>query len=275
MNSPVPLFEADDGAVFGKEEFVAALRGVGVHSGDTCFVHTDIRVFGRPKTTDWPLLLGNLEEALIESVGAEGTLIVPTFSYSFCKNETFDVEVTPGTVGVLNEHFRKRQDVRRSNHPIFSVAVWGNKRDKLRQVGDDSFGEDSIFGSLRQDRGKIVFLGASFQACTFVHYVEQAHGVPYRYMKSFFGTVIENGCARDTQCTYLVRYLDANVVLDLARLERSLLADGLMRRILLGEGQVLIVSALDLFDRAYSMLDGDIFSLLREPPRLPNQHERS
>jgi len=263
-----PLFEANDGTIFGKEEFVTALREVGVRHGDKCFVHCDIRVFGWPKTTDWPLLLGSLEEALIEAVGADGTLILPTFSYSFCKHETFDVAMTPGTVGVLNEHFRKRLDVRRSNHPIFSVAVWGNTRDMLVQVGDDSFSEDSVFGSLYRDRGKIVFLGADFGSCTFIHFVEQCHGVPYRYMKTFAGTVIENGIRHARQCTFFVRYLDANVVLDLSRLKTELLANGAMKTASVNGGPILAVDADALFRKAWEMLDADTFSLLREPPCL-------
>jgi aminoglycoside 3-N-acetyltransferase len=244
---------------------VTGLRHAGVVPGDVCFLHTDIRVFGRLKTTDITLLLNSLEEALIDAVGPQGTLVLPAFTYSFCNNETFDVQQSPTKMGVLNEHFRQRADVARTSHGIFSVAVWGSKQAELAVVDDDSFGADSIFGLLHRHGGKIVFFGTPMLT-TYIHYVEQSHGVPYRYYKTFSGVVIDRGVRTNRQCRFYVRRLDLNVATDLARLEHAMRAEGLVKSARIGDGEILVVSADDLYRRAWQMLDEDIYSLLKEPP---------
>ncbi len=248
--------------------FARHLKPLGYGLVTFCLVHTDVRTFGRAKT-DGATLLKSLAETLIDAVGPAGTLVVPTFSYSFCKNEVFDVQHTPATVGVLNEYFRGWPRVKRTSHPIFSVAVWGEKRLQLLAVGDDCFGQDSIFALVHRLGGKIVFFGCGIEACTFIHYVEQSHGIPYRYFKTFSGTVVDETESRERRCTYFVRYLDASVVLDLGRLNEALMDDGAMKGASVGDGRIFAVDADVLYRRAWGMLDADIFSLLREPPVLP------
>lgn len=43
---------------------------------------------------------------MLDIIGKNGTLIMPVFSYSFCKNEIYDKLYSKGKVGVLNEFFR-------------------------------------------------------------------------------------------------------------------------------------------------------------------------
>ena len=39
----------------------------------------------------------------------KGTIIIPTFSYSFTKKETFDPTNTKSEVGIFSEIFRKKK----------------------------------------------------------------------------------------------------------------------------------------------------------------------
>ena len=182
---PAPaLFQCGD-AVLVQQDFADALAAAGLRRGDTCFVHSGIRHFGSPKKLNRQRLLEAMATVFTEAVGPEGTLVFPTFTYSYCDGQIFDVDCTPTKMGVLNEYFRTRADVQRSTHPLFSVAAWGKHRDRFTSVGDDSFAANSVFGRLHDLRGKLVFFGVPFEVCTFVHYIEQAFGVPYRYLKEF------------------------------------------------------------------------------------------
>ena len=92
ISSFQPLYKANGKEVFSSD-VIAALEKVGIKNGDTIFVHSDVSVFGKlafPLGRE--LLLGALVEVLKRAVGREGTLIMPTFTYSFCKGEIYDID---------------------------------------------------------------------------------------------------------------------------------------------------------------------------------------
>jgi aminoglycoside 3-N-acetyltransferase len=212
------------------------------------------------------LLLNSLVEALKEGVGQTGTLVFPSFSYSFCKGKIFDVQKTKSTVGVLSEFFRKLPETSRTKHPIFSCSVTGKNSESYLNVGKDSFDEESIFGRLHKNKGKLLFLGAPFQSCTYIHYVEQMHGIPYRFLKTFSGEIKDQDESWPDECTFFVRYLDKNVVLKTDRLERYLLENGYMKEASLGNGRLLLIDADTLFKEGCKLLDEDIYYFLAEKP---------
>lgn len=256
------LYELDDGNL-SRSDFLNTLAKVGIKAGDVVFVHSDISSFGRMAAGSNNHLADAIIEVFEEAVGDDGLIIMPTFSYSFCRNEIYDPSATPSTVGILTEAFRQRPGVVRTVHPIFSVAVWGkDKYSFVEDLGKDSFDRQSVFGKLHRRDGKILFFGADFQTCTFLHYIEQAHGVPYRYMKSFHGTIRDSGKEHEDSYTYLVRSMDGNVETDTARLEEYLLGRNLMREVALGGGRILMIKAEVLFNNVNRLLDEDIRYLL-------------
>ena len=260
-----PLYKYKDKKIY-QADFVGALEKVGINKGDTIFVHSDVAVFGKPCTFDWNFLLGSLTNAIKETVGKNGIIIMPAFSYSFCNNEDFDVENTKSIVGVLTEYFWKQLGVSRTTHPIFSVGIWGKNKERFLNVGKDCFDDNSIFGKFHRANGKIVFFGAPFQSLTFLHYIEQKHGIPYRYIKTFKGKIKKGNKIYDDECTYLVRYLDKNVVTDLSRLEKHLLNKGLMKEVKIGAGKILMIKADVLFKEGCKLLDKNIYFFLKEKP---------
>ncbi len=262
-DSNTPLYEHNS-QLKNKNCFIKALKELGVHNGDLLFVHSDISVFGKLATKDKEKLLKALTESITETVSDEGTVIMPAFSYSFTKNEPFDLGKTRSTVGILTEYFRNRSDVVRTKHPIFSVAIWGKLQEQLFNTGKDSFGEDSIFEKLHENKGKLIFFGAPFQSCTYLHYIEQAYGVPYRYIKTFKGTIIDGDEEYEDECTFFVRDLDKNVQLDTTRLEKHLLDSGLMKCTKVGGGNIMVIDAGALYDEGFKLLKKDLFFFLKE-----------
>ena len=136
-------------------------------------------------------------------------------------------------------------------------------------IDKDSFGKDSIFGKLHSNNGKLLFLGAPFLSCTFLHYIEQDYGVTYRYMKTFKGKIKAGGSVYEDACTFFVRRLDKHITLDTTRLEKYLLDKGVMKEVRVGYGRILLVEADALFKEGKKLLDEDINFFLGE------QNERS
>jgi aminoglycoside 3-N-acetyltransferase len=213
------------------EQITHTLAGLGVKPHDTLFVHSDLRrcltMAGRSREEKLDTIVRGIGDAV-----PAGTLILPTFTYSLCEGEEFDVERSPSTVGALTEHFRLLPGVRRTMDPIFSVAVRGELPDgwerRLFSVGDsDCFGAESVFAYLLECRAKLLFFGVGFESCTFVYHVEQRLGVPYRYFKDFRGLVRTDSEAVPVTARYFVRDLDGDVENDFRPLARALVEGGL------------------------------------------------
>ena len=93
----------------------------------------------------------------------------------------------------------------------------------------DGFGWDSPWGRLHRIGARLCTLGLSRHdefGMTFVHYVEQLHGVPYQYNKVYTAPVFENGRRIEGVFTMNVRYLDYGVEYDTLRVKREVLSHG-------------------------------------------------
>jgi aminoglycoside 3-N-acetyltransferase len=196
-------------------QITEALASLGVRPEDNLFVHAGLQrcltVAGRSREEKLATIVCGLRDAV-----PEGRLILPTFTYSFCDGEAFDVEHSPSKVGMLTEHFRRLPGVRRTIDPIFSTAVRGalppEWERRLSSVHDtDCFGDESIFAYLLESRAKLLFFGVSFECCTFVYLVEQRLNVPYRYFKNFDGVVRSGTRVVPVTARYFVRDLEGGV----------------------------------------------------------------
>ncbi len=244
------------------------LAQVGVRSPPALIVHSSVRACLRVAGATVLDKLETIVEGLSHAVGA-GALVMPTFTYSFCNDEPFEIAQAPSTVGFLTEYFRCLPDVRRTNDPIFSSAVRGpipsEWEKRLFAISDvDCFGEHSIFSYLREVNASFVFFGVNLEACTFVHYVEQRHGVDYRYKKDFHGVVDDGSRRTPVTASYFVRPLDGSVEVFLRPLEDSLLAAGWARTITLPGGpQLLVTDARSIESLAVARMQDNPRFLLR------------
>jgi aminoglycoside 3-N-acetyltransferase len=230
-------------------------------------VHADAIVAAQFPNLPNEQRLDLLIEAIEAAIGSGGTLVVPAFSYSFTKGEAFDACKTPSAVGMVSERFRTQQGVHRTADPIFSFASRGPRAEELCALPvRECFGGESVFAALHHWNAHIIDLGCSMnRGGTFVHYVETAHGVDYRYRKVFSGTIISpNGQSNQCSVVYNVRDLTRESGADLGRLEKRLADSGKSRTAKVGRSQIMGVQARDLFDTAWKMLDEDPLSLIAE-----------
>jgi len=256
--SPVEVTPAD---------VTEALVSIGVEKGSTALVHPDAIVAAQFRSVPSAQRLDALIEAVEAAIGTSGTLIIPTFSYSFTKGEPFDALHTPSVVGMVSERFRTLAGVFRSSDPIFSFAARGRVAEKLCSIPvNECFGQKSVFAELHRMNAQIVDLGCSMtRGGTFVHYVEITHGVDYRYKKEFSGTVVlPDGTSRECSVVYHVRDLTRSSVVDLRRLQRRLVNEKKLRAVDVGRTRITAVTANDWFDTAWKMLDEDPVSLIAE-----------
>jgi len=195
-----------------REQFLAGLRSVGIVPGDLVYVASSLAGLGL-----MPDPVGDTLWALREAVGPAGTLVMPTFNFSFCEGAAFDRESTPSTCGVLTEAFRQQPGVVRTWAPPYhTVAVEGARASELGQIEAlTSFGADSVFHALYNLGAKQLLIGAGYQeGVAHFHWLEERCQVPYRYWKKFEGEVVLNGQARHRAFFMFVRHLqyrnDAN-----------------------------------------------------------------
>lgn len=237
---------------YNKKELKQALCGVGIKRGNIVFSHIGMGFLGYPQEgrnldSMFDVIFSSFDEVL----GKEGTLIVPTFTYSFCDKEVFDVNQSPSKMGFFTEKFRKMAGAKRTRDPLFSVAGIGPKAETLfRDLPLDCFGDNCIYDRLVKAGAFICNIGVGFKYATFVHYVEQLVGVPYRYKKKFRGDIIDGNNRKTLEVIYNVRNAidDAHTLPDLSRLEKDAEEAGYLKRKNVGRGQVTNISCQRLLE---------------------------
>lgn len=251
------------------ERLVAGFRATGVERGDVLLVHSDTdELDAFLPGADMLDRFGLLETALRAVVGAEGTVLVPTFTYSFCTGRRFDPAKRNSAVGMFTNYLRRRADAHRSHHPVFSFAAIGkDARAITADVSKFGFGKGSVFDRLMARNGKISCFDIAFQkCCTFVHYIEELHGTSYRYHKTFRGEIVVDGEAAQTEAVNYVRDLERNVESDFDAFARRLTQAGILRRAALDPGFILTYPCRETFAEGVAALDENPFVFLAHPP---------
>lgn len=192
----------------------------GLKKGDVVFISSDITSLGEICIAHGEKFKANdLLDAIIEVVGTTGTILLPTYNWGFCHGETFDYIKTKGKTGILGNAALRRDDFKRTQHPIYSFAVWGKGQEYLCGLQNKSaFSEESPFGYMRRNHAINIIIDVPMEHCfTFTHYVEQMmeHDLEiyYRYHKDFT-SIYKNSDGKEEKRTYsmFVRYLDLEVI---------------------------------------------------------------
>lgn len=108
---------------YSKEDLIEALISVGLKKKDIVFVHNNVGFLGMPKGgSNVQNVFSTILDAFFSVIGASGTLIVPTFTYSFPHGKVFDPDLTPSDCGVFTEMLRKHPNAYRSHALAVSIA---------------------------------------------------------------------------------------------------------------------------------------------------------
>ena len=92
----------------------------GLKTGDRIMISSDVKRLlydcaTHGDDTDMNVLI----DGIIDLIGPDGTILIPTFNWDFCKGKTFDYYKTPCKTGSIGKAALKRKDFRRTKHPIY------------------------------------------------------------------------------------------------------------------------------------------------------------
>jgi aminoglycoside N3'-acetyltransferase len=168
-------------------EVVQHLRSLGVQRGGVLLVHMSFRAV-RPVESG-PV---GLITALHDAIGADGTLVMPSWTGS--DRDVFDPETSAasGDLGVVADTFWRMPGVRRSHHP-FAFAASGPHAALVTSdpIAFPPHAPESPIGRVHELDGQILLLGVGHDANTTLHLAEILGGAPYRVAKSI--TIEING----------------------------------------------------------------------------------
>lgn len=202
------------------------LHAVGIEPDDIVMVHSRLFSLGRAAPGVGKNCVADaFIEALLQTVGSEGVILFPTFTFAVCKSCFFDVNETKSEMGLLSECARHRSDGSRTHHPFFSVSILGRRKTLFSAINlNTSFGENSFFDILHKvnqtskNKGKVKFLTIGVDlppsAVTYIHSIEEKLAVPYRYHKKFSGIVRAGIKLTPYDVMFFVRDLTTEVIFD-------------------------------------------------------------
>lgn len=170
-----------------RKSFAEELRLLGVEKGMTVIVHSSLSSLGW--VCGGPVAI---IQALQDVLTTEGTLIMPAHTSNVSDPEewgnpaipeswwasvreempAFDPAMTPTYfMGQIAETFRSFPGVKRSNHPRYSFAAWGNHRNRIihNHSLDYGMGHKSPLGAIYQLGGHVLMIGTGYGQNTSMH----------------------------------------------------------------------------------------------------------
>lgn len=188
-----------------KETLAGDLARLGVRRGDTLLVHSSLSSMGHVEDGA-DAAIG----ALLEALGDEGTLLMPSFQSGLeyvlaSAGCVFDVRTSPSEMGLITETFRRRPGVLRSLSPTHCTAGCGPRAKTLLEGHHQctvSVGKNSPYHQLAESGGKILLLGVTHSSNTSLHFVENCYGAPTVCRTLFNPVVIDTDGTSHVVPTY-------------------------------------------------------------------------
>lgn len=176
-----------------KDDIKEQLLSIGVQRGMLLLVDADSPKLG--------YIIGGMQtfiEALMETVGYDGTIVMPAFtlhnldpacagadrvireSWNLVREQAqpFNRKLSaPSTKDPLIHQFLRNEGVLRSYHPVYSFAVWGKYAKLICDKHPLHFGlsKDSPLGKLSELNGFVLLAGCDYTNCTMLH-LARYHG---------------------------------------------------------------------------------------------------
>lgn len=251
-----------------KEDILSALKEVGVQEGQNIMVHTSLKSLG--------YVCGGAQvviEALLESVGSMGTIMMPTQSWKNLDPSTgvhweigeedyplirdhfpaYDKDITPtNTMGAVAEMFRKWKGSLRSDHPARSVAANGRYAKYLTEHHDLSniFGEGSPLGKLYELDGYVLLMGVGYDKNTSLHLADAIASYPSKHNCIEHSAILENG--KRVWKAYETLYVDGE---DFTKIGEAFEKTNIVHKAKLGNGTITLMRQRDLVDFAVKWIE--------------------
>lgn len=165
-----------------KEDIRQQLISMGIQKGMVILVQSNVKKLGYLAGGEQALI-----EAVMETIGYEGTMIMPSFTPQMadpsCQKKSIDRErwqdvrdhsfafdrklSQPQYCDSLVHQFLRNEGVVRSYHPLYSFAAWGKYAKLLCDKHPLHFGlsQDSPLGKIVEFNGYVLLLGCEYEHC--------------------------------------------------------------------------------------------------------------
>lgn len=237
-----------------REELCSQFLECGIQPGDALLVHSSLSKIGFVNGGARTVI-----EALLDAIGRQGTLLMPTFPAPgrnkdyLESHHTFDVTQTPSAMGVITETFRTGFPVIRSLHPTDPVAALGPLADYLTS---GHFGQitpynaQSPFRRLAEKGGKILMLGTTLNgAGTSLHTLEDAVEFPFPvYLEKTVEVVIIDQQGIKHPVTTRVHNPEMSAKRNCDALKPVFIRNGVLKTCRIGDAESMLIDARGMFE---------------------------
>lgn len=235
------LFYTSTKSSVSKDDLKRIFDNLKVYESDYLYVHTGM-TFGTPN----PYLSKKkiLEEIFdVFQYFNIKNICFPTFTFSFCNGDSFNVQESKSKMGALNEYVRSLPNSIRSLDPLMSNVLIGEDLDLVTNLSKSSVGKNSTFDKLHNKKNvKFLFFGAKVGQCfTYMHYIEKMVNVNYRYDRDFAGLITNKEITYEDNFELFVRYNDVFAGYGTYVYEEMMVDKGISKRLEVGDSTVTIL----------------------------------
>jgi len=228
-----------------KDDIKTGLRKLGLKKGDKIGVHSSLSNFGYVEGGADAVI-----DALLEVVGEEGNIVMPTHSTNLLEVQRTPEEIamgvtwlykilpynpaeTPCRTGTIPEAFRKRQGAIRGSHPSNSIAALGPKAEELVEGWQKMLELD----------GYILLIGVGLSVCTAMHLAEKRVQFPKHILEKITPPkeLLEKYPEKEWEW-------DFGPYPDFSKMEEPCLNLGIMETVKVGEAILKLVRLRELID---------------------------
>ena len=248
------LFETSKKTIVAKDELIRALDHLKVYNSDYLYIHTGM-TFGAPNPElGRRRILGEIfnvfQEFKIKNI------CFPTFTFSFCNGEAYDVQQSKSKMGALNEYVRLLPNSVRSIDPLMSTVHIGDDLDIVTNLSKNSIGKGSTFDKLHHKKNvKFLFFGTKVGDCfTYMHYIEKMVNAKYRYDRVFEGQIIDGNNTYTDSYQLYVRYKDIYPGDASYLYEQMMIDKGISKRLEVGDSTITIFEEPDAYELYYDLI---------------------
>ena len=241
---------------------------VGLKKGDSVLVHSQLLKVGIPEEDVFDLGKYYLD-IILEIIGDDGELVLPAFTYSYCKNKVFSPLKDMSSVSSLANTCIRNHIGYRTLDPIFSYVIV-NPESAEQRFSNVSFDfENGMVGYLSKKNAKYLMIGDLIYFTLLLACEQQLHTYN-RFMKKFSGITKINDTDIHSDCYYYCRRYCDNTILDLSKLTRivvdPLVSAGKVKYESFGNSHLYYCTDVNIMMDAYKeSLNRDLFELLKGP----------
>lgn len=254
---------------YTQDEVRVALKQAGLVSSTAAIVHASLFSLGH-MVDDNNDLAQTWIDLLLEAVGPDGAIILPAFTYSYCKGKVYNPHKSLSTVSLLANQAIVTHQGYRTLDPIFSYVILPGSEAVAEKVAAYQFSnvcfdmDNSVIGLVESLCERPVLMeiksnqeGASF---TVMHHVDQEIKRPTRFMKKFTGNTKLGNQVHQSDCYYFCRVFITNTELDMTKVMPLS-----SNNVSLGNGGIELHYLYDYFDDYRKATIADPWRLMKGP----------